>query len=227
MPTRPDLPERSSLEAGSARGRPLRVLVACEYSGVVRDAFLAAGHDAVSCDVLPTESPGPHLQGDCREFLSDDWDLLIAHPPCTYLCLSGVRWLSTAQPERWKKMLEAAEFFLELLNAPVPHVAVENPQMHGYAMALVGRPSDRTQPWYFGSDRSKATCWWLRGLPPLLSTCLLRKQRYANQSPSGADKTPPGPDRGKMRSRFQPEVAAAMAVQWGAFPVYSSHAAPR
>lgn len=196
------------------RGRPappLRVLVACEYSGVVRDAFTALGHDAVSCDLLDSETPGKHYKGDARDLLGDGWDLLIAHPPCTYLCNSGVRWLHT-EPGRWQKMEDAAAFFRAMLDAPVPFIAVENPIMHGHARRIVGqRQSAIVHPWEFGHDESKATCLWLKGLPPLLPTDIrsVREQRLWRLSPGAA--------RSKERSRTYSGIAAAMADQWGAF----------
>lgn len=196
----------------------LRVLVACEFSGVVRDAFLAKGHDAVSCDLLPTESPGPHIEGDVLGVIEDGWDLMVAHPPCTYLCNSGVRWLHE-RPGRWAKMEAGASFFRALLEAPVSHIAIENPVMHGYARELVGRGPDQcVQPWEFGEDASKRTCFWLRALPPLLPTDVVvpASGRYGNQTASGQNRLAPSPDRWKERSRFYPGMAAAMADQWGA-----------
>jgi len=187
----------------------MRVLVACEFSGRVRDAFLARGHDAVSCDLLPTESPGPHIQGDVREILAEGWDLMIAHPPCTYLCNSGVSWLYR-RPGRWEKMREAALFFRQLLEAPIPRICVENPIMHKYAVEIIGRRQDQViQPWMFGHGETKATCLWLKNLPPLRPTNIVegREQRL--------HRLPPSPDRWKERSRTYPGVARAMAEQWG------------
>lgn len=193
----------------------MRVLVACEYSGVVRDAFLARGHDAMSCDLLPTDVLGPHYQGDVRDVLGDGWDLLIAHPTCTYLCNSGVRWLST-DPSRWAKMEDGAKFFLEMLNAPIPRIAVENPVMHKYAVSIIGRKHDQTvQPWQFGDDASKRTCLWLKNLPKLNPTDVLIKTRYSNQTPSGQNNLGPSKDRWKLRSTTYPGFAKAMATQWG------------
>jgi hypothetical protein len=193
------------------------ILVACEFSGIVRDAFIAAGHDAVSCDLLPSERPGPHIIGDARGVVADVRpDLLIAHPPCTYLANSGVRWLyggkgTTRDADRWRQMEQAALFFKDLLNAAVPHVAVENPIMHPYGRVLVGvEPTQIVQPWMFGHPETKATCWWLRGLPPLQATRIVSgrtpRVHYAS----------PGPDRWKERSRTLPGMAEAMAQQWGA-----------
>lgn len=193
----------------------MRVLVACEFSGVVRDAFRALGHDALSCDLLPTERPGPHHQGDVRDLLDGGWDLMVAHPPCQYLANSGVRWLHTT-PGRWGLMEEGARFFRQLLNAPVPCLAVENPVMHRYARDLVGgRATQTVQPWQFGEDAAKRTGLWLRGLPPLRPTNVLVKARYANQTPSGQNKLGPSPERAANRARTYPGIAAAMAAQWG------------
>ncbi len=191
----------------------MRVLIACEFSGVVREAFKARGHDAWSCDLLPTEIPGNHIQGDAREILSQGWDLLIAHPPCTYLCNSGVRWLYSGTKKnepRWALMEEGAKFFLEMLNAPIPRIAVENPIQHGYAKKIIGRTQSQViQPWQFGHGEIKATCFWLKGLQPLRPTNIVsgRVPRVAWASPSK--------DRWKERSVTLPGIATAMAEQWG------------
>ena len=185
----------------------MKVLVACEFSGIVRDAFIAAGHDAWSCDLLPSEAPGPHLCCDVRLLLGDPWDLVIAHPPCTYLANSGVRWLHT-RPERWPLMRDAAAFFMDCLGANAPSVAVENPVMHGHAS--IRKPDFTVQPWQFGHGETKRICFWTRGLPPLRSTDVVDgREPRVHQSP-------PSPDRWKERSRFYPGVAAAMASQWSA-----------
>lgn len=193
----------------------MKVLVACEFSGTVRDAFIAAGHEAVSCDLLPSATPGPHVQGDALTLLGDGWDLLIAHPPCTYLANSGVRWLyggkgSERDAARWAKMEDGAAFFAAMLNAPVPLIAVENPVMHGHARAIVGRGPDQTiQPWQHGHGETKATCLWLKGLGPLQPSNVVegRTPRVHFASPS--------PNRWKERSITLPGIAAAMAAQWG------------
>ena len=190
----------------------MRVLVACEFSGVVRDAFLKAGHDAVSCDLLPTESPGPHIQDDVMKHLDDGWDMMIAHPPCTYLCNSGVSWLHK-QPDRWFAMGLARQFFDTLLNAKIPRICVENPVPHGHAK--LPKYTQTIQPYQFGEDASKRTCLWLRGLPRLRPTRIIKKDRYANQTPSGRNNIPPSADRWKERSRFYRGIADAMAEQWG------------
>jgi hypothetical protein len=198
----------------------LRVLVACEFSGTVRDAFLARGHDAWSCDLLPDErGSNRHIRGDARDLLQPGlWDLLIvAHPPCTRLCNSGVRWLSAPPPGRtkadmWAELEEGAALFSAFWNAPVPRVAVENPVMHGHAKRLIRdyrEPAQSVQPWQFGHGETKRTCLWLRNLPPLVPTEIVsgREPRVHHMSP--------GPDRWRERSRFFPGIAAAMAEQWG------------
>jgi hypothetical protein len=186
------------------------VLVACEYSGRVRDAMLARGIDAVSCDLLPTEADGPHIVGDVTEQLARRWSMVIAHPPCTRLCNSGVRWL--AERDLWADMREAAAFFLACLNANAPRVAVENPVMHGHARALIGPASFTCQPWQFGDNAKKRTCFWTRNLPPLAPNSTL------DGSTARADchLASPGPDRWKERSRTYRGLAAAIADQWGA-----------
>jgi hypothetical protein len=188
----------------------VKVGVLCEFSGVVRNAFLRRGHDAVSCDFLPTESDGPHIMGDC---LDQDWtgyDLLICHPPCTYLCNSGVRWLHT-KPGRWDLMLAGAQFFRACLNLPCPKIAVENPIMHGYAVEIIGRRQDQiVQPWQFGHGETKATGLWLKGLHPLQPT------RVVSGRIGKVHREPPGPDRWKRRSMTYTGIAEAMADQWGA-----------
>jgi len=197
---------------------PLRVLVACEYSGVVRRAFLARGCDAWSCDLLPSEDgSNRHIRGDARDLLHDGWDLLmVAHPPCTRLCNSGVRWLHTppvgkTAEQMERELREGAALFSAFWNAPIPRVAVENPVMHGHAKRLIenyAEPAQSVQPWQFGHGETKRTCLWLRGLPPLKPTNVVegREQRVHRMSPS--------PTRWKERSRFYPGIAAAMAEQW-------------
>lgn len=189
----------------------MRVLIACERSGVFRRAFRERGHDAWSCDLVPADDGSPHhVIGDALPLLSDGWDMLIAHPPCTRLCNSGVRWLS--ERDLWQDMREAAAFFLAFLNAPVARVAVENPVMHGHARRIVGRGPDFTcQPWQFGDDYKKRTCWWTRGLPPLRPTSHLD----GSTARAEAHRCPPGPDRARIRSQSYPGMAAAAADQWG------------
>jgi hypothetical protein len=184
----------------------MRVLVACEFSGKVRDAFLARGHDAVSCDVLPTEAPGPHLRVDVCTVLDQGWDLMVAFPPCTYLAASGARYWE----QRQELQREALMFFWRLWLAPIPRVAIENP------VGAVGkriRPADQViQPWQYGHGQTKATCLWLRGLPPLRPTFVVhgRRQRVANMTGSNTRF-----DRRHERSRTLTGVARAMAAQWG------------
>ena len=188
----------------------MKILVACEYSGRVRDAFLERGHDAWSCDLEPCESdPARHIQGDVLPILDGDWDMVIAHPPCTYLANSGVRWLHS-DPSRWERMREGAEFFLRFLHARAPRVAVENPVMHKYAREIIGRGPDFTvQPWQHGDGYVKRTCFWTRGLPPLTPTNIVEGRE------AECHRMPPGPDRWKARSRTYPGIARAIAGQWG------------
>lgn len=194
----------------------MRVLIACEYSATVRDAFERRGHFAVSCDLLPSERPGKHIQGNVLDYLDRGWDLLIAHPPCQYLANSGVSWLRR-QRDRWIHMLDAALLFNALYNAPVSRVCVENPIPHKYARALIGDYTQLIQPFQYGHLVSKATCLWLRNLPPLQPT----HDRSAEYRAQPRDRTHwllkagPSPDRAKERARFFSGVASAMADQWG------------
>jgi hypothetical protein len=197
----------------------MRVLVACEYSGAVRDAFRARGHDAMSCDLLPTDAPGPHYQGDVRDVLGDGWDLMIAHPPCTYLSVSGMHW--TRRGLRDPKLTEDALAFVRLLmDAPISRIAIENPV--SIISSRLRKPEQIVQPWQFGHDASKKTCLWLVGLPPLRPTRVIEprlvngRQRWGNQTDSGQNRLSPSPDRWKIRSATFPGIAAAMADQWGA-----------
>jgi hypothetical protein len=185
----------------------MKILIACEFSGIVREAFAKRGHDAWSCDLLPTEIPGQHIQGDVLEILGDSWDLMIAHPPCTRLCNSGVRWLK--ERKLWHELEEAGRLFRELLNAPIERIAIENPIPHGYAINIIGRSYDQIiQPWMFGHGETKATCLWLKNLPKLQPTNIVegREQRIWKMSP--------GTDRGKERSRTFQGIADAFATQW-------------
>jgi hypothetical protein len=198
--------------------QPLRVLVACEYSGTVRDAFRARGHYALSCDLLPTDAPGPHYQGDVRDVLDAGWDLLIAHPPCTYLSVSGMHW--TARGLRDPQLTEDALAFVRLLmDAPIPRIAVENPV--SVVSSRIRKPDQTVQPWQFGHDASKATCLWLKGLPKLQATGLVEprivngRKRWGNQTDSGQNRLAPSADRWKIRSATFAGIAAAMAEQWG------------
>ena len=195
----------------------MRVLVACKFSGIVRDAFAALGHDAWSCDLLPSERPGKHLQADALHAgRYGAWDLLIAHPPCTFLSNSGVRWLykggkgSTHNVARWAEMRKAVDFFHALQHAPVEMIAIENPIMHSHASAVLGKPDQIIQPWQFGHGDTKATCLWLKGLPKLVPTNIVDGRE------ARVHRMPPGPDRWKERSRTFTGIAEAMAAQWGA-----------
>ena len=196
--------------------RQPRLLVACEFSGVVRDAFLAEGFDAVSCDLLPTEQPGPHIVGDVLRVLSDGWDMMIAHPPCTRLCNSGVRWLH--ERNLWAELDEAAAFFRRLDAAPIRYRAIENPVMHRYAVERIGRRHDFTvQPWQLGVPERKRTAFWVTRLPPLVP---IDGGGVAADAKSSTHLASPSVDRWKLRSRTFPGVAAEMARQWG--PVVKS-----
>ena len=192
----------------------MRVLVACEYSGTVRDAFAALGHDAMSCDLLPTDIQGNHYQGDVRDILNDGWDLMIAHPPCTYLAVSGLHWNKRVLG-REQKTEQALEFVRMLLDAPIERIALENPV--SCISSRIRKPDQIVQPWWFGDDASKKTCLWLKNLPPLVETDRLAgdsSTRRSNQTASGQNKLPPSADRWKIRSKTYPGIARAMAQQW-------------
>lgn len=198
----------------------MKVLVACEFSGIVRDAFIAKGHDAMSCDFLETERPGPHYKGDVRDILQDGWDLMIAHPDCTYLTISGLHWNNRTEG-RWLKTEEAYGFFLKLYNAPIDKVCIENPI--GYVNTHFRKPNQIIQPWQFGHPYSKATCLWLRNLPLLKPTNVLTPTKFQangrpqwdNQTPTGQNKLGPSKTRWMERSRTYEGIAEAMAEQWG------------
>lgn len=192
----------------------MRVLIACEYSGTVRDAFKSRGHEAWSCDLLPTDRPGLHHQGDVIEFIRNnpDWDLMIAHPPCTYLAASGLHWNKRIQG-RDQLTLESLEFVTLLFNAPIPKIVLENPI--GRINTAIRKPDQIIQPWMFGEDASKSTCLWLKGVPKLEPTDIIKKYRYANQTPSGQNNLGPSKDRWKIRSTTYKGIAEAMATQWG------------
>ena len=181
----------------------MRVLVACEFSGAVRDAFAAMGHMAMSCDLLPAERPGLHFVGDVREILNDEWDLMIAHPPCTHLAVSGARWFK----EKAAEQAEALEFVRTLLAAPIPRIALENPI--SIISSRIRKPDQIIQPWQFGHGEVKATCLWLKNLPKLVPTNVVDGRYPACHLAS------PGPDRWKIRSRTYQGIADAMAEQWG------------
>lgn len=191
----------------------MRVLVACESSGVVRDAFIRHGHDAYSCDLLPTDTRGPHFECDAREMLHADWewDLVIAHPPCTYIAVSGARWMKD-NPDRAAAAEDALGFFLACLNAPAKMVCVENPV--SAASSRIRKPDQIIQPWQYGHEETKTTCLWLRNLPKLRRTRVVTK-RDGNLTPSGQNKLGPSVDRWKLRAKTYAGIAEAMATQWG------------
>jgi site-specific DNA-cytosine methylase len=191
----------------------MKVLIACEYSGAVRDAFISQGHDAISCDLLPTDAPGPHYQGDVRDIIEDGFDLMVAHPPCTHLAVSGARWFKDKQIEQ----AEALDFVRLLLSAPIGKIVLENPI--SIISSRIRKPSQIIQPWQFGHPESKSTCLWLKNLPKLIPTDVLplpASGRWSNQTPSGQNKLGPSPDRWKERSKTYQGIAEAMAQQWGA-----------
>lgn len=181
----------------------MRVLVACEFSGVVRDAFAAQGHDAWSCDLIPTTKGDKHIVGDVQNILTDGWDLMIAHPPCTHLCVSGARWFKDKLPEQ----AEALWFVDMLLNAPIPKIALENPI--SIISTRIRKPDQIIQPWQFGHGETKATCLWLKNLPKLLPTDIVEGRE------ARIHRLPPTPDRWKLRSITFEGIAQAMAQQWG------------
>lgn len=218
----------------------MKILIACEYSGRVRDAFIRGGHDAMSCDLLPTDAPGPHYQGDVRDVIDAGWDMMIAHPPCTYLTSAGLHW-NGRTPGRAEKTEEALDFVRLLLDAEIPKIAIENPV--GCISTRIRKPTQTIQPWQFGEDASKATCLWLKGFPPLQPTSYVSPRmvccgnvlpegvgkygcpncngekkalsRWSNQTNSGQNKLPPSEDRWKIRSETYLGIAQAMAEQWG------------
>ena len=194
----------------------MKVLVACEFSGIVREAFAKRGHNAWSCDLLPTEIPGQHIEGDVLKILYDGWDLMIAHPPCTRLTNSGVMWLE--KRNLWKDMQAGALFFKELLEAPTPRKCIENPIMHKYAIKIIGRQySQIIQPYQFGHTERKATCLWLTELPPLKTTKDVKAEmdKLPKNIAQRIHYTPPGKDRWKIRSKTFQGIADAMVEQWG------------
>jgi hypothetical protein len=202
----------------------MKVLVACEYSGTVRDAFISMGHEAMSCDLLPTDVPGPHYQGDVFDIINQGWDMMIAHPPCTYLCVSGLHWNKRVEG-RDAKTDEALEFVKKLLDVPIQRIALENPV--GCISKRIRKPEQIIQPYEYGDDAAKKTCLWLKNLPKLRPTDRVRGrkvktpsgkivERWSNQCDNfGQDKTPPSPDRWKIRSKTWQGIADAMASQWG------------
>jgi hypothetical protein len=195
----------------------MKILIACEYSGVVRDAFIKKGHKAMSCDLLPTDKEGPHYQGDIFDIINDGWDLMIAHPPCTYMANSANSHLKT-DPERWKNLIDGAIFFRKLLEADIPKIAIENPIMNGNAKKIIGKSQSQVvQPWMFGHTEQKATCLWLKNLPNLVPTNNVKKEMMLlpiNQR-QRLHYLPPTQDRWKIRSTTYQGIASAMAEQWG------------
>lgn len=182
----------------------MRWLIGCEFSGVVRDAFIKLGHDAVSCDLLPTEVPGPHYQGNVMDIVNDGWDGAIFHPPCTHLAVSGARWFPQKIADG--RQQEGIDFFMQLVNADIPRIAIENPI--GIMSTVYRKPDQIIQPWQFGYGETKATCLWLKNLPLLIPTNIVdgREARI--------HKLPPSPDRGKLRSITYQGIADAMARQY-------------
>jgi site-specific DNA-cytosine methylase len=186
----------------------MRVLIACEFSGAVRDAFRARGHYAVSCDLMPAEAGGPHYQGDVRDLIENwrGWDLLIAHPPCTHLAVSGARWFKDKADEQ----AQALDFVRYLLAAPIPRICIENPV--SVISSRIRKPDQSIQPWQFGHGEVKRTCLWLKNLPKLRPTNIVSGRE------ARVHRMPPGPDRWKERSRTFAGIAEAMADQWGWLP---------
>lgn len=193
----------------------MRVLIACEYSGAVRDAFIARGHTAMSCDLLPTDSPGPHYTGDVFDIVGDGWDLMVAHPPCTDLAVSGAKHFAAKRADG--RQQAALEFVRRLLAAPVPRIALENPV--SIISTNIRRPDQIIQPWMFGHEATKTTCLWLKGLPHLTPTDIVGKgARHVTKSGKSLPQwynLPPSADRWKIRSATFKGIAAAMADQWG------------
>ena len=193
----------------------MRVLIACEYSGAVRDAFIKLGHDAVSCDLLPTDVPGPHHQGSVLDILNDGWDMMIAFPPCTHLAVSGARWFAAKRADG--RQQQGIDFFMELANANIPKIAIENPV--GIMSTEWRKPDQIIQPWQYGHEATKTTCLWLKGLPELTPTNVVGKgARHVTKSGRSLPEwynLPPSEDRWKIRSKTFQGIADAMAQQWG------------
>lgn len=181
----------------------MKVLIACEYSGTVRDAFIANGHDAMSCDLLPTDKNGPHYQGSVFDIINGGWDLMVAHPPCTHLAVSGARWFK----DKVKEQAESLDFVRELMECNIPKICIENPI--SIISSKIRKPDQIIQPWQYGHGETKATCLWLKNLPPLKPTNIV-EGRYQK-----CHLLPPTPDRWKIRSKTYDGIAKAMAEQWG------------
>lgn len=193
----------------------MKVLIACEFSGIVREAFEARGHDAWSCDLIDSDVPGKHIKGDVLDVLDDGWDMMIAFPPCTYLCSSGLHW-NKRKLGRVFLTFKALGFVEDLLDAPIPRIALENPI--GCISTKIRKPDQIIQPWQFGHPESKSTCLWLKGLPLLKPTNVLPKPesgRWDNQTASGQNKLAPSADRWKLRSKTYQGIADGMSQQWG------------
>ena len=194
------------------------IIIACEFSGTVRDEFLKKGHEVMSCDLLETISPGPHYKGDIRDIIYDGWDMLIGFPPCTYICSSGLHW-NKRDLTRVKKTDKALDFVRLLMDAPIEKIAIENPV--GCISSRIRKPDQYIQPYQFGHDASKKTCLWLKGLPPLEPTEFIEPRiinglpRWANQTDSGQNRLSPSKDRWAKRSLTYSGIAKAMAEQWG------------
>jgi len=195
----------------------MKILIACEYSGIVRDAFTRKGHDAMSCDILPTESEGKHYQGDIFDVLYDDWDMMIAHPPCTHLAVSGARWFTEGK-KPWSLQVEALDFVRKLLDAPDNKIALENPV--SVISTKIRKPNQIIQPFEYGHDVSKKTCLWLKNLPNLKPTKIVKPEmvlvngKKMSKMHYESFRLPPK-ERSKVRSKFYTGIADAMAEQWG------------
>lgn len=191
----------------------MKVLVACEFSGVVRRAFRDEGHAAWSCDLLPAEDGDAyHIQDDILNYINGEWDLMIAHPPCTHLSLAGARWFTDPGfPNKKQQQAEAIAFFQKIQSSTIPRICIENPQPLGVVMEAVGRYDQKFQPWNFRDDETKGICLWLKNLPPLVKIVTEKPENVTAR----VWRMPPGPERQKERSRFFPGVAKAMAEQWG------------
>ena len=181
----------------------MKVLIACEFSGIIRDAFIALGHDAISCDLLPSEQTGPHYRGDVFDIINDGFDLMIAHPPCTHLAVSGARWFK----DKMEEQKQAIEFFIKIVNANIEKICIENPI--SIMSSRYRKPDQIIQPWHHGHGETKATCLWLKNLP------LLKPSNVVDGREQKIHMMPPGPDRWKNRSRTYSGIALAMANQWG------------
>jgi len=189
----------------------MKILIACEFSGTVRDSFHQKGHNVISCDLLPCAKPGNHYQGNITDILYEKWDMILAFPPCTHLCVSGARYFKEKIKDG--RQQQGIDFFNLFVNHPCDKIAIENPV--GIMSTLYRKPDQIIQPFHFGHDASKKTCLWLKNIPPLFSTDIIVKKRYANQTPGGHNKLGPHPDRAKNRSITYSGIAEAMANQWG------------